>query len=77
MTCFVHSPSAGDARFTGRTDPLSRGADYISSASYARRGQLVTTDGDASIGAYGVLAQRWGNVNASAEAARGHRCRSY
>ena len=37
MTCSVHSPSAGGARFTGRTDPLSRGADYISSASYARR----------------------------------------
>ena len=29
-----------------------------------------------SIGAYGVLAQRWDNVRASAEAARGHRCRA-
>ena len=38
MTFSVHSPSAGGARFTGRTDPLSRGGDYISSASYARRG---------------------------------------
>ena len=46
MTFSVHSPSAGGARFIGRTDPLSRGADYISSASYARRGQLVTTDGE-------------------------------
>ena len=46
MTCSVHCPSAGGARFTGRTDPLSRGAGYISSASYARRGQLVTTDGE-------------------------------
>ena len=34
------------ARFIGRTDPLSRGADYISSASYARRGQLVITEGE-------------------------------
>ena len=30
----------------------------------------------ASIGAYGVLAQRWDNVRASAKAARGHRCRA-
>ena len=45
--CSVHCPSAGGSRrFTGRTDPLSRGADYISSASYARRGKLVTTDGE-------------------------------
>ena len=46
MACSVHGPSAGGARFTGRTDPLSRGAGYISSGSYARRGQLVTTDGE-------------------------------
>ena len=45
-TCSVHCPSEGGARFTGRTNPLSRGAGYISSASYARRGQVVTTDGE-------------------------------
>ena len=41
VTCSVHSPSAGGAHFTERTDPLSRGADFISSASYARREQLA------------------------------------
>ena len=50
MTCSVHSPSLRRgcplARFTGRTDPLSRGAGYTSSASYARRGKLVTTNGE-------------------------------
>ena len=47
MTCSVHYPPAGGARFTGRTDPLlSWGADYASSANYARRGQLVIMGGE-------------------------------
>ena len=46
MTRSAHCPSAGGARFPGRTDPLSRGSDYTSSASHARRGQLLTAGGE-------------------------------